>query len=185
MKKSSLLPGLLLLILMIHSLCLCAQQEENIWVFGDYAGLDFNNGAPVPIQTAIEGFGEANASIADENGQLLFYTEGTIVWDRMGNVMPNGNDLIGSSLSSYTITSSTCQGALIVPMPNNKGKYYVFSLTAIESGMDHLYYSVVDMDLNGGLGDVVPGQQGILIDSSLSEKMTAVVGDRCNVWLLV
>src|SRR5690606_28801249 len=33
--------------------------------------------------------------------------------------------------------------------------------------------------------DVVPGQQGILIDSSLSEKMTAVVGDRCNVWLLV
>ncbi|WP_118976779.1 PKD domain-containing protein [Taibaiella koreensis] len=40
------------------------------------------------------------------------------------------------------------------------------------------------MSLNGGLGDIVAGQKGILLDSMLTEKMTAVCGDRCNVWLL-
>ena len=53
------------------------------------------------------------------------------------------------------------------------------------SNFGRLYYSVVDMSLNGGLGDVVFWQKGILLDSNLTEKMTAIVGDRCNVWLLV
>ncbi len=43
---------------------------------------------------------------------------------------------------------------------------------------------MVDMQLNGGLGDVVAGQKGILVDSGLTEHMAGVTGDRCNVWLL-
>jgi len=168
-------------------------QQENIWAFGNYAGIDFNSGSPVAITTAIQGFGEGSASVCDDKGKLLFYTDGSIVWDRLGNVMPNGDTLITdpriraiADTMFITPTASTSQGALIVPMPDSPGKYYVFSQTSFEFGAlaYRLYYSVVDMSLNSGLGDVVAGRRAILLDSNNTEKLTAVVGDHCDVWVL-
>ncbi len=164
-------------------------QYENVWAFGEGAGFDFNSGSPIFKATNISA-SEGCASVCDPNGQLLFYTEGYHIWDQNGNLMPNGKELLGSiSNFSFNPTSSTTQGALIVPMPGNAHKYYVFSLTAWEvnppSAADKLYYSIVDMNLNGGLGDVEASAKGILMDSSLTEMMTAAVGNHCNVWLLV
>lgn len=182
---------LLLAISCLFHFLASAQGEGNVWAFGTSAGMDFNNATPVAIATAITGYGEASASICDQNGQLLFYSEGTHIWDKNGNVMPNASDLTGLPyiINLYAPTSSTAQGVVIVPMPDSAGKYYVFSLSSQfqEMGLNagKLYYSIVNMNLNGGLGDVEPGRKGILIDSLLTEKMTAVVGDRCNVWLLV
>lgn len=163
-------------------------QQENVWVFGRQAGLDFNSPNPAPIQSAITGFGEGSASVCDDNGALLFYTDGDTLWTRNHIPMPNGLNItsLGSD-SGYSATSSTSQGALIVPMPDSSNKYYLFSLTAWEQGanLGRLYYSVVNMDLNGGFGDVEPNRRGILVDSNLSEHMTGVVGDACNVWVIV
>lgn len=165
-------------------------QRENVWAFGTDAGLDFNGGGtPVPIQTGMQGFGEACASVCDPSGQLQFYTNGTDVWSRNHQRMPNGHNLTGlvpPAMDTGIITSSTSQGALIIPVPDNAGKYYIFSLTALEMGglRGRLYYSVVDMSLNNGWGDIVPGQKGTLVDSGLTEKMTAVAGNRCNIWLV-
>ncbi len=166
-----------------------AQKNEMQWVFGYHAGLDFTSGTPVPFQSAIEGFGEGNASVCDANGKLLFYTEGSFVWDRNNRLMPNGSNLTGlSSTTSYSVTSSASQGTLIIPMPGDTTKYFVFSLSSMEQNSvgkaGRLYYSIIDMTLNGGLGDVVPDKKGIFIDSALSERMTAVVGDRCNIWVI-
>src|SRR5690606_36380198 len=47
-----------------------------------------------------------------------------------------------------------------------------------------LYYSLVDMRLDSGKGDVVPGEKGILLDQYLHERMLAVSGDDCSIWLL-
>jgi len=45
---------------------------------------------------------------------------------------------------------------------------------------------VVDMTLNGGLGDVVSTQKKIPLDSLVSsEKMVAIPGSNCSVWLLL
>lgn len=158
-------------------------QYENVWPLGSSAaggsGLDFNTVPPTFIQTSMIGH-EGTASVCDNNGQLLFYTQGTTIWDKNNNPMPNG-----SNLAPYQTSSSTL-GVVIVPMPANAGKYYVLSLTSYENGdnMGRLYYSVVDMSLNNGLGDVMIGQKTILVDSLLTERMTAFVGQRCNVWLL-
>jgi gliding motility-associated-like protein len=168
-----------------------AQSQGNIWAFGDHAGLGFNSGVALPVSTDITGFGEACASICDAAGQLLFYTEGSNIWNRNGAIMPGGADVTGLPyiISLYTPTSSSSQGALIIPIPDTPGKYYVFSLSSQPSEMGinagRLYYSVVDMNLDGGMGAVDPGRRGVLIDSGLTEKMTAVVGDRCNIWLMV
>ncbi len=182
-------PWFFLLLLCLLPKIACAQLE-NKWVFGNHAGLDFTSGTPVAFQTAIAGFGEGEASVCDPvTGQLLFYTEGSLVWDRNNNLMPNGSDLTGlTSVTSYSVTSSASQGALIIPMPGNTQQYYVFSLTSMEqNGVGNagkLYYSVIDMSLNGGMGDVVPGKKGIFVDGGLSERMTAVAGDRCNIWVI-
>jgi gliding motility-associated-like protein len=163
-------------------------QQENVWIFGRKAGLDFNSSPAVPIQSEITGFGEGSASVCDNTGQLLFYTDGDTLWTRNHIPMPNGMNITGlDSDSGYSATSSTSQGALIVPMPDSSNKYYLFSLSAWEQGpnLGRLYYSVVNMDLNGGFGDVEPNRRGILVDSNLSEHMTGVVGDECNVWVIV
>ncbi len=163
-------------------------QTEKVWVFGNAAGVDFNSGRAVPITTAMEGFGEANASVCDNKGQLLFYTDGSYVWNRNHQLMPDGKDLTpirGNFTQSPT--SSTSQGALIIPVPGNTSRYYIFSLTSVEQQQNagRLYYSIVDMDSSGGLGNVLTDRKGVLLDSNLLEKMTGVRGDRCNIWLIV
>jgi gliding motility-associated-like protein len=182
----------LALLITVISATRSSAQFENVWVYGSGCGIDFNGGTPTQIPTSIDGKGEANASVCDAQGQLLFYTTGYKVWDKNGNLMPGGNGLIndpalpplpGAGWDDYT--SSTTQGVMIVPMPDQPGKYYIFSLTSIETGSQRLYYSVVDMQLNGGLGDVEPTQKGIFIAGGLTEHMTGVVGDKCNVWVLV
>lgn len=163
-------------------------QQGNVWVFGKKAGIDFNSGVPIPMTTNIDGFGEGCASVCDENGQLLFFTEGSKVWDKNGILMNNGTNLTPVvSTNTISPTSSTSQGVVVVPFVMDKYRYFIFSLTSFEQGSRYgeLYYSVVDMRLNNGRGEVVVGQKGIFMDSSLTEQMTAITGDRCNVWLLV
>jgi hypothetical protein len=163
--------------------CIIYGQIGNVWAFGDSAGLDFNNTPPSAIKTGISGW-EGTASICDQEGKLLFYTEGTTVWDRNHQPMPNGADLIGLSRN---ITYSTTQGALIVPIPGKPHLYYVFSLACTESGdlFGNLYYSIVDMSLNNGKGDVISNTGATLLDKGLGEQMTAIRGDNCNIWLVV
>jgi biopolymer transport protein ExbD len=160
-----------------------AQKENNIWAVGYRAGIDFNSGSASTIKTSITSM-NCSASICDASGQLMFYTSGDTVWDKNGHAMPNGYDLIGG-------TRTAIRGAaLIVPFINDPHKYYVFSHENIDGvlGGDlfagRLYYCVVDMNLNGGLGDVVTGKKTIPVDSSLGNKLVVVPGNDCNLWLV-
>lgn len=182
-----------LLLILLFRVSNSFAQYENVWIFGHNAGLDFNGPVPVSItsnlSTGVQVFGEANASVCSPAGTLLFYTEGTRVLDRQHQPMPNGSNLLPfSGVTAFTPTSSTSQGALIVPVPGSSSRYYIFSLTAHEESTANnwgkLFYSIVDMSLNGGYGDVVVGEKGIALDTDLSERMTAVAGSCNNVWLL-
>ncbi len=174
--------------------CLYGQYnipENRHWIFGTGAWVDFNGVTPSGAAlSSISGHGEANASVSDATGQLLFYTNGSVVWNRNHISMSNGNPLHAHGTAE--ITASSSQGTLIVPVPDTPHKYYIFSLTNIQMCMASsnfykpgaLYYSVVDMTLNGGLGDVEAGRKWIALDSGFTEKIVAVRGNRCNVWIL-
>lgn len=156
-------------------------KANGVWAFGDSTGLNFNAGGPTPFKTSMH-TDESAASIADpQTGQLLFYTDAMSCWDANNQLMPNGSDLMGGVSNNFT----THQGACIVPVIGTTNQYYIFSLNFI--GLTpSLFYSVVDMSLNGGLGDVVVGQKAILLNSnSLSEGMIAIPGDNCDIWLLL
>ncbi len=161
-------------------------QEENIWIFGSGSGLDFNFSPPRGIASSIQS-NEGCASVCDERGNLLFYTDGSNVWDRNHLIMSNGFHIQPYANAWGSGSSSTSQGALIVPVPGSDSRYYIFSLTCYEQGpadMGKLFHSVVNMDLNNGLGDVEKDTKGVLIDSLLTEQMTSVRGNDCNIWLL-
>src|SRR5690606_35996403 len=83
---------------------------------------------------------------------------------------------------------SSHQGTVIVPLPGENAKYYIFSLVSLTGGggsyVGNLYYSIVNMQLNNGLGDVEVNNKGIYLATGFIEGVTAVVGNRCNIWLL-
>lgn len=150
-------------------------KEAWHWNFNYNLSLDFSSGHPILGSSAVHGSvgGEGCASINDSNGQLLFYSDGNFVWDKNNNQMPNGFGLIGGQ-------GTSTQAALIIPKPSNPGIYYL--VTSDQGGYmgtpnQGIHYSVIDMSLNGGLGDVVNKNQ-LLTPPPCTEKLTAV--KHCN-----
>ena len=146
-----------------------AQKEATHWYFGEKAGLDFSSGSPVFVSKGALKTDEGCATISDSNGKLLFYTDGTTVWNRRHQIMPSGRDLLGNSTST--------QSAIIVPKPEDNNIYYVFTVDW-GGGFFGLNYYTIDMTLVGGLGDVVGvneiPEKILLLESPTSEKITAV-----------
>ncbi|MEO8086834.1 MAG: T9SS type A sorting domain-containing protein [Bacteroidota bacterium] len=139
-----------------------AQKEANIWYFGSQAGMDFNSGAPVALTNGQLFTTEGSASIADANGNLLFYTEGVNVYNRLHTLMPNGTGLLGGTSAS--------QSAIILPYPGVSTQYYIFTVPNTAAG--GLCYSIVDMTLSGGNGDIT-SKNVALGGGNVSEKLTA------------
>ncbi len=162
------------------------KKENNNWVFGERTGIHFSSGAPVSITSSMK-TREAAASVSDPAGNLLFYTDGTTVWDHTGSAMPNGTVLTGLRRTE-PVTSSSSYGAAIIPIPGSPSQYYIFSVTKLEMSYEdpalygRLYYSIIDMRLNNGRGDVI--SKGNLLDTNLQEKIAGVVGDGCYNWLI-
>ncbi|HLP53587.1 MAG TPA: T9SS type A sorting domain-containing protein [Fluviicola sp.] len=165
----------LLTVLASLSLHLSAQHYADKWHFGSKAGIDFTSGTPVAITNSELNTVEGSASIADPiTGALLFYTDGINVWNDNNTLMPNGTGLMGGS--------SSTQPALIVPVPENSTQYYIFT-TDETGGSLGLRYSIVDMTLDGGNGNVTV--KNALLKTPVAEKITAVEDHgTSNYWLV-
>ncbi|HET6511677.1 MAG TPA: hypothetical protein VFH43_05765 [Candidatus Kapabacteria bacterium] len=144
-----------------------AQLEHSVWYFGYGFGLDFRSDPPTLLREGgLEAF-EGSASICDpETGAPLFYTDGVKVWNKDHQVMPNGNDLFSEQSSS--------QAAVIFPAPGDKNRYYIFTVdqSGYRGPSRGINYSIVDMTLDGGRGDVTTKNVNLLGPSS--ERITAV-----------
>lgn len=148
-------------------------QHDNIWYFGRWAGLDFNTGIPVPLTNSAMWALEGSSVISDENGNLLFYTNGLTVWNRNHQIMQNGNGLLGNN--------STTQAAMIVPKPGQPTHYYIFTPDA-GGGINGLHYSEVDMNAAGGLGAVI--NKNIALVTPVCEKVTAAYhSNGTDIWV--
>lgn len=167
---------LVLLLTCFIGLNCIAQNEASNWYFGENAGISFNaNGSITELTDGQLNTVEGCTTISDANGNLLFYTDGITVWDRLHRPMPNANGSIGNGL--FGDPSST-QSAIVIPKPKDPNIYYIFTVdTSIdENDPDYGFnYSIVDMTLNGAFGDVTSKNINLLEDSS--EKISAVVKD--------
>lgn len=159
-------------VLLFSFLIAKGQNQSNQWYFGSRAGLDFSSGSPVVLLDGALDILEGCASIADEEGNLLFYTDGISIWNRNHLIMPNGTDLGGHH--------SSTQSGVIVPHPSNRDLYYVLT---VDSEVGPLLYSVVDMAQNGGMGDITTKNVQLLAESS--EKITGVAhSNGQDIWVI-
>ena len=159
-----------------------ANQEGAKWFFGGNAGLDFSNSPPSPITDGKVNTPEGTSSIANSKGVLLFYSDGTTIWDKDGAVMPcldpaNCKPLLGSKNST--------QSVLIVPQPTCKGCEYLFNVftTSDINGEKLLTVSVVDMRKNGGKGAIV--DQNTTLQQPTTERIAAVQNKRDSTYWVI
>ena len=180
MKKITLLNYLLsttLFLVLISNVN--AQLQNSNWYFGNQAGLNFNDGTqpPTVLTNNMMATDGGSASVSDLAGNLLFYTNGINIWNNTHQIMPNGSGLFGNT--------DVSQSTIIVPDPNDVFKYYVFSNQGNSMMGSGLYYSIVDMSLNGGLGDVDITQKNIQLLSTASEKLTSVLNLNDNTYWVI
>lgn len=178
---------LLFIIAVLCSLYAMSQKETYNWAFGQRAGLTWNttrsmnvatvntttgvtgtfnvpmDGLPSDLPTAIQTL-EGCFSLSDNKGNLLFYSDGSTIWNKNNVPMPNGTGMYGNS--------SSAQSGIIMPYPGNPGKYIALSVQA--NPWYGIAYSIVDMTLDGGLGDLSSKNNAMSGTGSISESATAI-----------
>jgi uncharacterized repeat protein (TIGR01451 family) len=164
------------------------RKEGSNWIFGYNAGMTWNttqtisgmSGLPTPLTGSQMKTREGSFCMSDANGKLLFYSDGITVWNGNHAVMPNGTGLSGSN--------DAAQSGIIIPYPGQAGKYIAFTIGQYNSTYSTLKYSVIDMTLDGGLGDVVAAQKNIPLTghSGMSGENVVTVkkADGSGYWLV-
>ncbi|HHH52551.1 MAG TPA: hypothetical protein ENK91_02750, partial [Bacteroidetes bacterium] len=201
---------ILLLILALYSITLYSQEnkQDYVWLFG----LKDNDLAPgnqayrfdfkikpfkIPVTDNGIGFAQNNASICDKNGNLLFYSNGCAVLNKEAEIMPNGdsiNENIWKKLTGWDMCEygyPGTQNSIILNDPGDKNKYYIIHKPRVFNGwndppLNHLRYTVVDMRLDGGLGDVTIKDSTFYKEKQvLSSYLTAIRHQNGKDWWIV
>ena len=166
---------LILFLTVLSAFSLEAQLASHIWYFGDDgAGIDFRPCEPEILDDHDMLGWEGVATISDEStGELLFYTNGQFAWNRDHVIMPDGMGL--SALGMVFTPNNTYTQVAILPQPASN-RYYVFLPDLqggfISTGLNGCQYAVVDMDGDGGMGEVV--DRGPVAPQYVTEKLVGV-----------
>jgi hypothetical protein len=152
-------------------------KRDYYWLFS-WAGpnlplgggvLDFNTS---PVCTSLTPSSQiifvTSASICNSKGELLSYSNGFQVSDKSHNIMQHGDSINPGTFFSSSIGNTIPGGAIMLPCPGDSSLVYLVhqkyepdtSYTLIIPG---LYYSLIDLKLNNGLGDVVTKERNIPI----------------------
>lgn len=142
-------------------------KEGSLWYFGFNAGVDFRTEPPTILNDGqIWSFFARPCTISDENGDLLFYSDGSTAWNKHHQVMPNGTNL---TIGLNFLTMPT----VIVPDPGDNDLYYLFSANSWNGqALSGLHYAIVDMSADGGNGDII--QKNIDLKNPTTELLSVV-----------
>ena len=158
-RRYSFLLSFLLLLLLAGTFPIQGQNNTNLnWYFGSSdRGIRFNRGTHTVTlaDNPAASFGNGGGAVASNpiNGNLLFFTDGSAIYDATGAVMPNGSGLSGNPSGN--------QPAVIAAVPGQPNQYFVFTNTADYTTGGDIFLTTVDMSLQGNgvppapnLGDV-------------------------------
>ncbi len=179
-----------------------SQGISNLWLSGYDSGnnpywggsdINFISGFPDTISVNRPmSFLDCNANISDSLGNLLFYTNGIYIANAANDTMMNGDSL---NPSTYTFNATyglrVKQGNLILPLPGDSSKYYLFHETLFfdqtinDERVSEIYYSIVDMNLDGGLGAVIQKNVVLLSDTLTIGAITSCKHANGRDWWVV
>lgn len=168
---------------------------QTTWYFGqnaaNCAGMTFNpNAQSVSVPNATK-FYECGTVVSDALGNVLFYSNGVDVFNKNHQKMSNSGLLGAQENNNLTDNAgSSPNGVLSVPDPANHNRYYVFTINdLINPTRNGLRYSIVDMTLNGGLGDIDPSNKNIVVldgNAIPTGEMMAAISAPCGdtIWIV-
>lgn len=158
--------------------CNPINSSQGLWYFGLFGGLDFSTGVPVAELSAYNNFTiftEGGSVVqADDNNDLLFYTDGINLYNAAHQQANSGqlfNGVYGSA-----------QCGISVPVPDQPGSYYFFQ----PGSSGQLIFSVIT---NTG-GGIALSQLNTPVPSVFSDydwnAITAIpICDGSGHWVLV
>jgi gliding motility-associated-like protein len=158
----------------------CSSCQGNLWFIGrftDRFGLDFSSGGPTLIEDIEFYTQEASAVITDENDELLFSTNGNRAWNKNHELMPSLDVFQGGTpLEGHPSTVHV----LVLPQPGHDSLYYIFHPdpieTLFEDSIKKMTYSVINMNLENGLGEFQ--EKNVLLFQESTEKVAGI--RHCN-----
>jgi len=177
---------------------LYSQKEANVWHFGIGYSLDFNSGNPLQTSGSQMFTFEGSTSYCDENGNLLFYSngggrlpasgqDGGKVWNKNNQVMYDMQGIEGGGWSS-------AQSSVVIPSPGEPNIFYLFTMEELEFDVDQfvpteptgrgLRYFKIDMTLNGGLGEVIEADVPVY-DFSFEGICAIRHANETDYWILI
>ncbi|HAO08228.1 MAG TPA: hypothetical protein DCQ50_14860 [Chryseobacterium sp.] len=150
------------IIMALFPILMFSQGENDNWYFGNYAGVRFD-GTTTTLVDSQRGSMWASGTVSDNNGNLLFYTDGSQIRNREHQVMENGLG-INNGINPWQVS--------IVKHPGKPSQSYVF---VSNFPYDAVSYSLVDMSLgavsNGvPLGKVVDGQKNVTLYNDMGNS---------------
>jgi hypothetical protein len=160
-----------------------AQKQGSVWCFGDSALVDFSDTANIITGTSSLKTRGSCVSICGKTGQLLFYAETragiadntTWVFNANHVLMQGGDSIVGEGWYNELV---------IIPYPNSDSLFYIFSIGVTGSSQSGLYYSIVDMSANGGLGEVI--QKNVQLHNYKSvDGLTAIKHGNGRDWWII
>ncbi|MFN4256486.1 MAG: T9SS type A sorting domain-containing protein [Saprospiraceae bacterium] len=166
------------------------QKEDYQWLVGgagnsidtlySSAIMDFNNDSlSVHVKLDNSRFVRSNSSICDSTGKLWCWTNGKQIYNAQDELIEGGEDL---TPGSFMAGVSASQAMLLLPLPGSPSKIVMVSGNLIHylfegfytSGCSPLYYSLIDMNENSGLGKVVEIKTPLETDTLMFGGYTAV-----------
>lgn len=194
------------LFILIKNTELFSQGYNHNWLIGYTSGLDTNviskrgwlqfdsNNVTVTPDNFKMPFRAAQGNISDANGDLLMVSNGCWIADASMDTMQNGG-----GLNPGLFTDDWCDDIsgipfphsnIFIPYPEDTSKYFLFHQTGsynVPNGKSlALYYSVVNMTLNSGLGGVINGQKNLIaIQDTLNPMLAACKHANGRDWWIV
>lgn len=148
MSNSFRLSAVVLFVCLLAAVDGLAQQNfaQHNWYFGNTTrGIRFNRSDNTPslVNNKVIPFGTGGSAVASNpiNGDLLFYTDGSRIFDVTHAQMPNGGGL--------TVATNANQPVAISPRTGFPTQYYVFTNTASFTTGGNILVTTVDMAASG------------------------------------
>jgi len=161
----------------------------DIYTSSSKARMDFFSGAPViTSENRKMRFYETQGNISDAQGNFLMSSNGVWIANATGDTMMNGSGLSpGQFTDDYADGLPIVSGCIILPFPGHADQYVIFHMTSNYSyGLraSEVYYSIVDMTLDNGLGSVISKNQ-VAIQDTLSWGLGACRHANGRDWWIV
>ncbi|MBL7778077.1 MAG: T9SS type A sorting domain-containing protein [Chitinophagales bacterium] len=200
-------------LLMLHLLVALnstAQKEDYVWLQGydskygynqnlnhwfGISKFDFNDDTlKVSYDSLGISFYRANTSFCNNDGNLIFYTNGMQIRNGLDEVIENADSLNWGAYAThvntlaYELGYATTQGIFALASPSFTSQYYVVN-TYIDTNMGgtlvrNVRYHLLDMNQNAGHGELIQRDVNIL-QSVLALEMAAIRHGNGRDWWII